>query len=57
MNIDNKFLLYGLFDPRNGELRYIGITTMSLGRGSAITAVARGKRNKHRGHIFRFVDL
>jgi len=49
-----KLVIYGLFDPRNGELRYVGRSTMGLSRRvSCHLTPASLRQREHRAHWLR----
>ncbi len=44
----SKFIIYGLVDPRNGQLRYIGKSTSGLRRPQEHSHPSRLKKNTHK---------
>lgn len=48
-----RYLLYGLVDPRNSELRYVGMTTYGLLRTRKHRTPSGNKGNEHRAKWIR----
>lgn len=49
----NKYIIYGLVDPRSGELRYVGKSCSGLKRPKAHLAPSNLKKATHKNNWIR----
>lgn len=51
--LEPKFLIYGLIDPRNGELRYVGKSTSGMRRPRAHMSLLKYETNTYKANWLR----
>jgi hypothetical protein len=55
MSKPSKYLIYGLFDPRDGALRYVGKSSVGLKRANAHWSESRLVYNQHKTNWIRLL--